>query len=826
MEGSHISEKEAYEHIHEIQKSYATRKDRVLDSLSGAMWIVEKMYAYSGHFILEFIQNAEDAKATKVKIILRPGSIEIFNNGAPFSRDDVEAICSVGRSRKDPKEYVGYLGVGFKAVFLLSTKPHIYSMPYRFKFDKDVWPDSRLIPWQITPIWLDEIPEEYKEWNVVFRIPVDKNGYEKVKNGLQNLTPTTLLFLHNITEIEINFEDKTKVFRKSVRGGISTLEVEEDGNKTSTNWVIFREVIKVPEDIRNDKFTKDWNRDLVDKRELTVAFRLNDDGDLMPTTGTIKFGVFSYIPLKEEEVGIPFLIHGDFLVAPGREMIQREAPWNLWMLDELAKLIINSVIESFKKHELWKFSYTNVLYSIVYHSPFDIHLAQPINSVIKDGNHLVDLRGNFIKASEAIKVSDHVLGLLPAEFLEKFTSKKILHSRTKPHPYLDVKLIGSIRDLHFVSLEQIKTSFGDKWREALREYLIALAKDWFEYAESTRKSSEYKWKYSNATYLIDEEDNLRYPRDICIPASVEVEQKIKTMFPGRFKFLHNILRDKLIIDFLEDIEIEEVTEEYVNKLAKKELLPKILDELKNPSTQDKRKVEIVKEIKEFWKEGIITAYELPEMGILIRTKTGKWIRPQEAYLSSKYEPESDIEKLIIKGLLDFEIEFVDPLFIQDKTFEEKDEWKKFLEYLNVGSEVMKRENRIVERIGILTALKYEKEVLGIWDASPLAESERGKGYDIRSRMPDGSPKYIEVKASKGQWWITLTKVEYRFILENAERMYLYVVTNALKDPELHVILGKSLREMILKMILEMGSDITLQTGDWKNIVQSTWRPLS
>ncbi|RLE48586.1 MAG: hypothetical protein DRJ31_06945, partial [Candidatus Methanomethylicota archaeon] len=183
------SEQEAYNHILEIQRDYTARKDRVLDSLAGAMWIVEKMFARAGHFILEFIQNAEDAKATKVKVVLKSRSLEIFNNGNPFSRDDVEAICSIGRSRKDPREYVGYLGVGFKAVFLVSSKPHIYSKPYRFKFDRNFWPDSRLVPWQITPIWLDKVPDEYKEWNVVFYIPIDEKGYERIKNELERLAP-------------------------------------------------------------------------------------------------------------------------------------------------------------------------------------------------------------------------------------------------------------------------------------------------------------------------------------------------------------------------------------------------------------------------------------------------------------------------------------------------------------------------------------------------------------------------------------------------------------------------------------------------------------
>ncbi|MEM2175563.1 MAG: hypothetical protein QXI58_08105, partial [Candidatus Micrarchaeia archaeon] len=635
MEELHINEEEeAHKHIQEIQKSYLNMKGRVLDSLAGAMWIVEKMFTHTGHFILEFIQNAEDAKATKVKIILSPEYIEIFNNGRPFSREDVEAICAVGRSHKDPGEYVGYLGVGFKAVFLISTKCCVYSQPYRFKFDKDAWFDPRSIPWQIIPIWLDEIPEEYKKWNVVFRIYIDKEGYERVKNELQNLTLTTLLFLHYITEIEINFEGSRRVFRKHVRGDISTLEEEKDGSKTST----------VPENIRNDKFTKDWNRDIVEKRELAVAFMLNENGDLVPTTGTVKFGVFSYVPLKEEKVGMDFLIHGDFLVSPGREMVLRETPWNLWMLEELADFVINSVIESFKKHEQWKFSYANVLYSNAPHPPFN-ELAHRINKTLEEGDHLVDIRGNFIKASEAISVSDHLLELLSVEFLEKLTNKKVLHPKTKFDKF-SVDKISDTRSLKvFEKLEDWKKAFGDKWREALKEFAIALAKEWFNLLPSTKEKYQHSEQYYRRIFLT-EEDELCSPKDIYIPDPPEVEQKIKEKFGGKYKFLHNILREKLIIDYLREVGAKILTEKDVYMLINEETLPSLLDKLKNPNTPDNEKIEIVKKIKELWKENVITTDKLSSMEILIRTKNGKWVRPKEAYLSSEYEPEFDIEKLI------------------------------------------------------------------------------------------------------------------------------------------------------------------------------------
>jgi len=87
------------------------------------------------------------------------------------------------------------------------------------------------------------------------------------------------------------------------------------------------------------------------------------------------------------------------------------------------------------------------------------------------------------------------------------------------------------------------------------------------------------------------------------------------------------------------------------------------------------------------------------------------------------------------------------------------------------------------------------------DARVLTESERYKGYDIESRMPDGSPKYIEVKASRsGYPDIELTRNEYQHILNNPERSFIYVVESALSDPTLNVIPGTALVDLIPERI--------------------------
>jgi hypothetical protein len=124
--------------------------------------------------------------------------------------------------------------------------------------------------------------------------------------------------------------------------------------------------------------------------------------------------------------------------------------------------------------------------------------------------------------------------------------------------------------------------------------------------------------------------------------------------------------------------------------------------------------------------------------------------------------------------------------------------------------------KLVENVGIRVALKYEREVLGVKDARVLTEPERYKGYDIESRMPDGSPKYIEVKASsRGYPDIELTRNEYQHILNNPERSFIYVVESALNDPTLNVIPGTALADLIPKRI-------TIYY--WPLRVKEKWKP--
>ena len=125
--------------------------------------LIEQVFLRSGRFIMEFIQNAEDAcmEATKMgnirygilRIALDEDKIVIMHNGKPFDREDLISLCGL-KSRKKPEEgYLGYLGIGFKSVFKVSDKVIVYSRGdkrYCFKFDRSAWGENT--PWQSLPI--------------------------------------------------------------------------------------------------------------------------------------------------------------------------------------------------------------------------------------------------------------------------------------------------------------------------------------------------------------------------------------------------------------------------------------------------------------------------------------------------------------------------------------------------------------------------------------------------------------------------------------------------------------------------------------------------
>lgn len=88
---------------------------------------------YHGRFLVELLQNAED-QTTKAEIsnglavVVRTGThVYVLNQGLPFDDPGIRSITSAGISPKRAEESIGNKGVGFKAVFQVSSAPEIFT---------------------------------------------------------------------------------------------------------------------------------------------------------------------------------------------------------------------------------------------------------------------------------------------------------------------------------------------------------------------------------------------------------------------------------------------------------------------------------------------------------------------------------------------------------------------------------------------------------------------------------------------------------------------------------------------------------------------------
>jgi len=334
------------------EKGQLSKENPLIDDLINSIErLSENLYSKDTHFIFELIQNAEDNyyNETEPSITFRlvkddptntpnsVGALIVQNNEIGFSPDNVDAICSIGKTTKSKLQgYIGEKGIGFKSVFRITTIPHIFSNGYQFCFPEK---DEKTGLGYIVPQWIKEIPEGVDPKQTTIILPLDKPdfGYEIIEGMLQDIEPETVLFLSKLKEIIIRtdngdngdnltiLKDDTdaphiQLLIEGIKRGESYSDVKE--------FLLFTRVFDRPENITHEK------RAGINKRDVTIAFSLHDNKDSIGK-------IFAYLPVRSD-TGFPFLINADFILPSSREDIQN-VPWNRWLMKCVANLLADKL---------------------------------------------------------------------------------------------------------------------------------------------------------------------------------------------------------------------------------------------------------------------------------------------------------------------------------------------------------------------------------------------------------------------------------------------------------------------------------------------------
>ena len=188
----------------------AARRQQYLDGLDANrddinLDIFGDFYPDRAHFIYELLQNAEDVGATEADIRLTPSECWFTHNGRrEFTEGDVRAITGIHNSTKTKSsDQIGKFGIGFKSVFVYTINPQVHSGPFAFQISRLVLPEE-----------IKSIDDLANRTRFVLPLGTPKKSaveaFDEIQGGLEELPPTTLLFLRNLRVVRWHVDGRPK----------------------------------------------------------------------------------------------------------------------------------------------------------------------------------------------------------------------------------------------------------------------------------------------------------------------------------------------------------------------------------------------------------------------------------------------------------------------------------------------------------------------------------------------------------------------------------------------------------------------------------------
>ena len=315
---------------------------------NGIRRLLTELYPDNAHFIYELLQNAEDARATKVCFILREDGVEFEHNGDRlFSIEDVDSITSIGVSTKrDDPTNIGKFGIGFKAVFAYTSTPEIASGQFHFRIRDLVVPDTG----GLTSCNLGEKETRFSfPFDNPAKPPEEARG--EIEKNLRQLDESTLLFLSNIRKIEYLLPDSALGFIERKETGGNQIEIlvqhPDESEPDSAVFLRFEKTVEISDEDGSPQayriavaFGLEKNQEQGSKQSENRRKRVTASRWKIKPLDPGK--VCIYFPAEKETSNLRFHLHAPFASTVARDSV-RDCPANDELRDHLADLIAESM---------------------------------------------------------------------------------------------------------------------------------------------------------------------------------------------------------------------------------------------------------------------------------------------------------------------------------------------------------------------------------------------------------------------------------------------------------------------------------------------------
>lgn len=303
--------------------------------------IVDK-YPESAHFVYELLQNADDAEATEVHIILQRDRMLFKHNGRKHfditkendkNVGDINSITGIGDSSKaTTQNKIGKFGVGFKAVFQYTDTPEIYDDYFKFKIEHYIVP---------TLLSCDHPWREEGETLFVFPFKDKARSYQDISGRLETLQ-NPILFLRNLQRIVWRIDNKDGsqgqniVYSKEI---LNTVKFENDGitlehyrlhdASRDSEIILFSEKVIINVDGKKDEHLINVGYFYDPKKKALITDEQQNIYCFFPTKETFK---------------TCFVSHAPFLLTDNRQNLKPNEQLNKSLVNLLSKLAAQAIV--------------------------------------------------------------------------------------------------------------------------------------------------------------------------------------------------------------------------------------------------------------------------------------------------------------------------------------------------------------------------------------------------------------------------------------------------------------------------------------------------
>lgn len=292
----------------------------LLSDLAGLEAYVSE--SYNSRSFIELLQNADDAGAKRFSVRKDGEYLIVANDGRPFDSKDLESLCRSASSGKVRGTSIGYRGIGFKSVVSIAKDVHLVSGDYEVTFSKEL--SKQIVP-EAPRVPLIRIPHDIDNkvksalGNKIHHIL--EEGYHtififsgvvasQIDDEYTNFTLTTLLFLNNIENIQIELGKKINACINVKGQNEFGKELRISSNDSVNDWMVC-----------SDKY-------------CSFAFSLENRKIVrLPKNDA---AIHAFLP-TEDCSGLGAIVNGDFSTDPSRRHLILDETSNK-MIGNLAKL--------------------------------------------------------------------------------------------------------------------------------------------------------------------------------------------------------------------------------------------------------------------------------------------------------------------------------------------------------------------------------------------------------------------------------------------------------------------------------------------------------